>query len=96
MARGARVDASRVWVRLARAASGRRSVSFIDLLEEGLCFGWRESTRHAGDDAFYLQRFAPRRGRGRISEHNRRLVARLAAEGRMTPAGYAALGPPES
>jgi uncharacterized protein YdeI (YjbR/CyaY-like superfamily) len=84
-----------VWVRLARAGSGRRSVSFTDLLEEGLCFGWSESTRRAGDDGSYLQRFGPRRERGTTSERNRRLVTRLAAEGRMTPAGYAALGLPE-
>ncbi|HEU4330056.1 MAG TPA: hypothetical protein VFR40_03005 [Lapillicoccus sp.] len=30
-----------LWVRLVRAGSGRPSVTFQDLLEEGLCFGWR-------------------------------------------------------
>jgi uncharacterized protein YdeI (YjbR/CyaY-like superfamily) len=87
-----------LWVRVARSGSGRRSVTFGELLEEGLCFGWSESTRHAGDDDGYLQRFAPRRGRGTTSERNRRLVERLGAEGRMTAAGYRALGlpvPPE-
>jgi uncharacterized protein YdeI (YjbR/CyaY-like superfamily) len=67
-------------------------VSFTDLLEEGLCFGWSESTRHVGDDASYLQRFTPRRGRGTASERNRRLVHRLSAAGLMTSAGYRALG----
>jgi uncharacterized protein YdeI (YjbR/CyaY-like superfamily) len=81
-----------VWVRLARAGSRRPSVSFTDLLEEGLCFGWSESTRHVGDDASYLQRFTPRRGRGTASERNRRLVHRLSAAGLMTSAGYRALG----
>ncbi len=81
-----------VWVRLARSGSGIPSVRFHDLLEAGLCFGWSESTRHAGDDRTYLQRFAPRRSRGTASERNRRLVARLASEGLMTPAGWTALG----
>ena len=83
-----------VWVMLARTGSTRPSVTFSDLLEEGLCFGWSESTRHAGDDDAYLQRFAPRRTRGTASERNRRLVERLGAEGLMTAAGYRALGMP--
>ena len=83
-----------VWVRLGRAGSGRPSVTFTDLLEEGLCFGWSESTRHAGDESTYLQRFTPRRGRGTASVRNRRLVERLGTEGRMTAAGYRALRMP--
>ena len=83
-----------LWVRLARAGSGRSSVTFQDLLEEGLCFGWSESTGRAGDEASYLQRFTPRRTRGTVSERNRRLVERLGREGRMTDAGYRALGMP--
>ncbi len=87
-----------LWVRVARSGSGRWSVTFGELLEEGLCFGWSESTRHAGDDDGYLQRFTPRRGRSTASERNRRLVERLGVEGQMTAAGYRALGlpvPPE-
>jgi uncharacterized protein YdeI (YjbR/CyaY-like superfamily) len=82
-----------LWVRLARAGSGRPSVTFHDLLEEGLCFGWSESTRRGDGDA-YLQRFTPRRRRGTVSERNRRLADRLGTEGRMTAAGYRALGLP--
>ncbi|MFN8099417.1 MAG: hypothetical protein U0Q21_14155 [Dermatophilaceae bacterium] len=80
-----------VWVRLAKAGSGIRSVTFHDLLEEGLCFGWSESTRHAGDTATYLQRFTPRHTRGTTSARNLRLVAELRAAGLMTPAGEAVL-----
>jgi len=80
-----------VWVRVAKAGSGIPSVTFHDLLEEGLCFGWSESTRRAGDDTSYLQRFTPRRTRGTTSERNRRLVVELRTRGLMTPAGEAAL-----
>ncbi|CCH72618.1 conserved hypothetical protein [Nostocoides australiense Ben110] len=82
---------SGVWVRVAKAGSGIPSVTFHDLLEEGLCFGWSESTRRAGDDTSYLQRFTPRRTRGTTSERNRRLVVELRTRGLMTPAGEAAL-----
>ena len=81
-----------VWVRLYKKSSGRPSVGFNDLLEEGLCFGWSESTRHAGDADSYLQRFTPRRSKGTKSERNRRLFDRLSQEGRMTDAGRQALG----
>jgi uncharacterized protein YdeI (YjbR/CyaY-like superfamily) len=82
-----------VWVRLARSGSGLHSVSFRDLLEEGLCFGWSESTRHRWDGLSYLQKFTPRRTQGTASERNRRLAKSLRSEGLMTPAGEAALAP---
>jgi len=82
-----------VWVRLQRATSSRPSVTFRDLLVEGIAFGWSESTRHAYDAQSYLQRFSPRRVRGTASERNRRIAAELEEAGRMTDAGRAALGP---
>ena len=81
-----------VWVRLQRAKSTRLSVTFLDLLVEGIAYGWSESTRHAYDDHSYLQRFTPRRTRGTASERNRRIAAELEEAGRMTEAGRAALG----
>lgn len=85
---------SGVWVRLARSGTALRSLSFRDLLEEGLCFGWSESTRHRGDTQTYLQKFTPRRTRGTTSERNRRLFEALQAHGLMTSAGEAAMGNP--
>lgn len=80
-----------VLVRLYRKGSGGEGIAFEDLLEEELCFGWSESQRLSGDARSYLQTFTPRRKRGTVSERNRRLVARLTAEGRMTAAGRAKL-----
>ncbi len=82
-----------VWVRLQRAGSTQPSVTFHDLLVEGIAFGWSESTRHAYDDRSYLQRFTPRRTRGTASERNRRIATELEEAGRMTDAGRAVLGP---
>ncbi len=83
-----------VWVRLAKARSGRASVSFHEVLEAGIAFGWSESTRHADDQVCYLQKFSPRRTRGTASARNLRIAERLAAEGRLTEAGRRALGLP--
>lgn len=81
-----------VWVQLQRAGSAVASISFHDLLEAGIAYGWSESTRRAHDSASYLQKFTPRRTRGTTSERNRTIADRLVAEGLMTPAGRRALG----
>lgn len=81
-----------VWVRIFKASSGIDGVTFEDVLDEGLCFGWSESTRRPGDGESYLQRFTPRRKVGTVSERNRQHVQRLMSEGLMTAAGLAALG----
>lgn len=83
-----------LWVRLQKTKSPIPSVSFHDLLEAGIAFGWSESTRRAGDALSYLQRFTPRRGKGTTSERNRRIASQLEADGRMTAAGRRALGLP--
>ncbi|MBP6016293.1 MAG: hypothetical protein KA586_06200 [Candidatus Promineofilum sp.] len=72
--------------------SGVPSITFEDLLEEGLCFGWSESLRVRGDARSYLQKFTPRKTKGPTSGRNLKLAEKLIAEGRMTPAGYKALG----
>ncbi len=72
--------------------SGVASVTFDELLDEGLCFGWSESQRVRGDARSYLQRFTPRRAKGTVSKRNRERVERLIQEKKMTPFGLEALG----
>ena len=81
-----------VWVRLANARGAFASVTFHELLEAGIAFGWSESTRRACDDVSYLQHFTPRRTRGTASERNRLIADQLERDGLMTPAGRRALG----
>ena len=40
-----------IWVRLYRVNSKIPSVTFLEGLEEGLCYGWSENLRHPYDDA---------------------------------------------
>src|SRR6187431_2759555 len=80
------------WVRLANARGAFASVTFHELLEAGIAFGWSESTRKACDDVSYLQHFTPRRSRGTASERNRLIADQLERDGLMTPAGRRALG----
>lgn len=78
-----------VWIKIAKKDSGIASVSHPEALEVALCFGWIDSRREGLDDRCFLQRYTPRRPRGRWSRINREKVERLSAEGRMRPAGLA-------
>ena len=69
--------------------SGVESVTFEEVLDEGLCFGWSESKRIKGDEKSYLQRFTLRRKGSNWSKRNREHVERLIAEGRMQKPGMA-------
>jgi uncharacterized protein YdeI (YjbR/CyaY-like superfamily) len=80
-----------IWLKIFKKNSGVPSVTFEEVLDEGLCFGWSESMRRKGDDQYYLQRFTPRRTKGSTSERNREHVKRLIRENRMTPSGLLSL-----
>jgi uncharacterized protein YdeI (YjbR/CyaY-like superfamily) len=81
-----------MWVRVYKKDSGVASVTFEEVLDEGLCFGWSESKRIKGDKQSYLQRFTPRRAKGTTSKRNQEHIKRLIEENKMMPAGIKALG----
>lgn len=78
-----------VWLMLAKKGGGARSVSYAEALEVALCFGWIDGQVRRRDEAFYLQRFTPRRPRSRWSQINRDKALALIAAGRMRPSGQA-------
>lgn len=82
-------SAAGLWVRFAKKGTGLASVSFPEALDLALCFGWIDSQRRGIDETHYLQRFTPRRPRGRWSRINRDRAEELIAAGRMRPAGLA-------
>jgi uncharacterized protein YdeI (YjbR/CyaY-like superfamily) len=61
--------------------------SYLDSVEEALCFGWIDSTRKKMDDAQAGQRFSPRKKNSNWSELNKERVRRLDKLGLMTEAG---------
>lgn len=81
--------AAGVWIRIAKQGSGIESVRYPEVLDSALCFGWIDGRREALDERHFLQRFTPRRPRGRWSQINRDKAQRLIDEGRMRPAGLA-------
>jgi uncharacterized protein YdeI (YjbR/CyaY-like superfamily) len=80
-----------VYVRLAKKGAGVASVSYAELVESCLCFGWIDGISRRLDDRFYVQRITPRRARSVWSQKNVEAVEALTAAGRMRPAGLAAV-----
>ncbi len=81
-----------VWLVSWRARSGRApDVSYEAAVEEALCFGWVDSTGGTVDDERGKLFFAPRRPRSAWAASNKSRAERLIAEGRMAPAGLAAI-----
>ena len=73
-----------------KKASGKKSVTYAEALDEALCFGWIDGVRKNLDETSYTIRFTPRKPRSIWSNVNVRHVERLLKEGRMEPPGLAA------
>jgi uncharacterized protein YdeI (YjbR/CyaY-like superfamily) len=79
------------WLVTWRPRSGRVSLEYEAAIEEALCFGWVDSTGGQVDDERGRLYFAPRKPRSVWAASNKARVERLISEGRMTPAGLAAV-----
>jgi uncharacterized protein YdeI (YjbR/CyaY-like superfamily) len=85
-------DATRgVWVASWRKGSSWVPVPYEDLVEEAICFGWIDSTVNILDDDRGLQLMTPRKPKSGWTRLNRRRVAAMEAQGRMTAAGRRAV-----
>jgi uncharacterized protein YdeI (YjbR/CyaY-like superfamily) len=84
-------SATEAWLVIPHARSGRPGIGHREAIEEALCFGWIDSSAGRHDDSSWRQRFSPRRPGAAWSRINRVLVEELTAQGRMTPAGQAAV-----
>jgi uncharacterized protein YdeI (YjbR/CyaY-like superfamily) len=80
-----------IWIRYFKKASGTATITHAEAIDEALCWGWIDGQARPFDEQSWLQRFTPRRPRSPWSKRNRDHVARLEQEGRMQPAGRAAV-----
>jgi uncharacterized protein YdeI (YjbR/CyaY-like superfamily) len=79
--------ADELWVGFFRASTGRRTLTWPEVVDEALCFGWIDGIRKGIDDERFANRLTPRRRSSVWSAVNVANVERLRAEGRMRPAG---------
>jgi uncharacterized protein YdeI (YjbR/CyaY-like superfamily) len=80
-----------VWVVHRKKSSPLTGPDYDDLLDEALCHGWIDSRGRRVDDDRMIQWYSPRRPGGLWSAPNKQRIERLVREGRMTPAGQAAI-----
>ena len=79
------------WLVTWRSGSGRVRLDYEEAVEEALCFGWVDSTGGRVDEERRKLYFAPRKPRSIWASSNKARVERLIGEGRMAPAGLAAI-----
>lgn len=82
-------DSEGVWLKIAKKGVEPPSVTYGEALELALCFGWIDSQKRGHDERHFLQRFTPRRPRGRWSKINREKAEALIEAEAMRPAGMA-------
>jgi uncharacterized protein YdeI (YjbR/CyaY-like superfamily) len=80
-----------IWLKIAKRASGIPTVTYAEALDEALCFGWIDGQKKTFDATAFLQKFTKRGKRSVWSKINVGHVRRLEKEGRMKPAGFAAV-----
>jgi len=72
-----------------KKGTGKPSVTWPEVVDEALCFGWIDGLRKSIDEESYTIRVTPRKPRSTWSAVNIRRVEELTKQGRMTPAGLA-------
>jgi len=80
-----------IWLKISKKASGIPSVNYAEALDEALCFGWIDGQKKTFDERTFLQKFTKRSKTSLWSKINVGHVERLEKEGRMKPAGLAAV-----
>jgi uncharacterized protein YdeI (YjbR/CyaY-like superfamily) len=79
------------YLKIAKKSSGIPSVSAAEAVEIALCFGWIDGRANGLDNHWWLVRYTPRRPKSIWSQKNVNTIGRLLDEGRMRPAGVAAV-----
>jgi uncharacterized protein YdeI (YjbR/CyaY-like superfamily) len=82
--------ATELWVGLYKKGSGRPSITWPEVVDEALCFGWIDGVRRGIDDQSYMNRLTPRKPNSNWSAVNVRRVQELTKRRRMRAPGIKA------
>lgn len=78
-----------IWLVRYKRGSGHQHVTYDDVVDEALCFGWVDSRPRTLDDERSQLLLTPSKATSRWSAVNKERVERLTREERMEPAGLA-------
>jgi uncharacterized protein YdeI (YjbR/CyaY-like superfamily) len=84
-------SAASIWLAIGKRGDTVTTLAYEQAIEAALCFGWIDSIERKLDDARYGQLFSRRKPVGTWSRINKERVARLAAERKMAPTGFATI-----
>jgi uncharacterized protein YdeI (YjbR/CyaY-like superfamily) len=76
-----------LWVGFHRLATGKKSITYPEALDEALCVGWIDGVRKSVRPGVYTIRFTPRKAKSNWSVVNVRRVSELIKLERMRPHG---------
>jgi uncharacterized protein YdeI (YjbR/CyaY-like superfamily) len=80
------------WLVFYKVHTGQACIDYEDSVQEALCYGWIDSLVQRIDNETYARKFTPRTNTAKWSDSNKRRVAKLIRDGRMTQAGLEKLG----
>jgi uncharacterized protein YdeI (YjbR/CyaY-like superfamily) len=78
---------SEIWLVFHKLHTPEESVSYDDVVEEALCFGWIDSIVKRLDDDWYARKLTPRKPDSKWSTINRQRYADLKARGLLAAPG---------
>lgn len=76
-----------VWLIFYKQHTGKRSIAYLDAVDEALCYGWIDGLVKRLDEDRYARRFTPRRRVSKWSNINITRYAALEKAGRLKAAG---------
>ena len=82
-------DAAGLWIKFAKKAATRATLTKADAIDVALCRGWIDGQIVKYDDMHWLVRFTPRKPRSKWSALNRKRALELVKKGQMRSAGLA-------
>jgi uncharacterized protein YdeI (YjbR/CyaY-like superfamily) len=82
--------AAELWVGFRKKSSGEEGLSYAQVLDEAICFGWIDGTRKSLGESSYTIRFSPRKPGSIWSVVNIKRAGELSELGLMQPPGLKA------
>ena len=79
--------AANIWVIMYKKATEKPTVTYAEVVEEALCFGWVDSKPNKRDDDSYFLFIAPRKPKSVWSALNKKRIEKLLKENLIAPAG---------
>jgi uncharacterized protein YdeI (YjbR/CyaY-like superfamily) len=77
-----------IWLIIYRKGTGKPSVTYDEIVEEALCFGWIDSKPNKRDDESYFRFISPRKPKSVWSALNKKRIEKLLKENLITNAGW--------